>query len=51
METNQTYKLLHSKENHKHYEKIIYELWKKNLQMIPLTGASLPKYKGVHTTQ
>ena len=44
METNQTYKLLHSKENHKHYEKIIYELWKKYLQMIPLTGASLPKY-------
>ena len=43
MEPSQTFKLLHSKGNHKKMERQPTE-WEKQLQMMQLTRAKFPKY-------
>ena len=51
MESNQTYKLLHSKGNHKQNEKATYRTGSKYLQTTDWQGLNFQNIQMAHTTQ
>ena len=51
MGPNQTYKLLHSKGNHKQNEKTTYGMREKYLQMMQPTGLNFQNIQTIHITQ
>ena len=51
MGPNQTYKLLHSKGNHKQNEKTTYGMREKYLQMMQPTGLNFQNIQTIHITE